>query len=251
MIEKLGFQAYSVKEYMKDEESIRDSFHKLAAMGYNTVQTARCAVPYEVYGRLAKEAGLEICGTHEGFEDLLADPAKAMENHRILDTKNIGTGGWFAMNTLEDIKDFIKRVNNFAGIIAKEGFKFTYHNHAREFKVVEGKTMMDWLIEGLDPDTTSFCLDTYWVQAGGYDVRHMMERLDGRIDILHLKDAAMKDDWSFQSTEVGNGNLWWDGIIPLAEQIGVKYYVVEQEAFTMNEFDSMRLSSEYLRRYMK
>lgn len=252
MIEKLGFQAWSVKEHMQDKEGIRNTFQRLAAMGYDNVQTAgKMVVSHEEYAQLAKEAGLTVCGTHANFDEMTADPQKAMEEHRILGTNIIGIGG-YGVSTMQDVDTLIKRVNDFAAIIGKEGFKFTYHNHHGEFRKFDGNTtIMDRLIDGFDPDVVSFCLDTYWVQAGGYDVRHMMERLDGRIDILHLKDMQINMDCSYQSTEVGSGNLWWDGIVPLAEQIGVKYYVVEQEAFTMDQFESMRRSSEFLHRYMK
>ena len=251
MIEKLGFQAWSVKEQMQDKEGIRNTFEQLSAMGYDNVQTAgKMVVSYEEYAQMAKDAGLTVCGTHANFDELTADPQQAMENHRILGTDIIGIGG-YGVSSLDDVDTLIKRINDFAAIVGKEGFKFTYHNHHWEFRNWGGKLIMDRLIDGLDPDVVSFCLDTYWVQAGGYDVRRMMERLDGRIDILHLKDMWINDNGSYQSTEIGNGNLWWDGIIPLAEQIGVKYYVVEQEAFTMDQFESMRRSSDYLKRFMK
>lgn len=61
--------------------------------------------------------------------------------------------------------------------------------------------MMDVLVDGLDPKTTSFVLDTYWVQHGGGDVRAWMEKLAGRIDILHLKDMGMAG--SQYITEIG------------------------------------------------
>lgn len=250
MIKKLGFQAWSVKEHMKNEDSIRRTFQTLAAQGYDNVQTAgMMGLTYDTYGRLAKEAGLEICGTHEDFAVMVADPRQTMENHRLLGTTNIGIGGYGPLDTPENIRAFIDKANAFADTVAKEGFRFTYHNHHGEFRKVGDKLIMDWLIEGLNPETTSFVLDTYWVQAGGYDVRRMMERLDGRIDILHLKDMVINPDCSHQSTEIGNGNLYWDGILSIAEQIGVKYYVVEQEEFTMDEFESMRRSCAFLQRY--
>ncbi len=248
MSKRIGFQAYSIKEHIEDEQGLASSFRKLAAAGYDCVGASgtNSPIPPEIYARIAKENGIEVCGTHSPFEDLIADPQKAMEWHRILGCKNIGIGGNFKMKTEDDVKEFIKEANDFAATIAKEGFKFTYHNHCREYIRFGDKTMMDMLREGLDPATTSFVLDTYWVQAGGGDVRHEMEKLAGRVDILHLKDMHMKDDWSFESTEVGNGNLWWDGILPIAEQIGVKYYVVEQEAFSMDPFDSLAISAKYI-----
>lgn len=76
---------------------------------------------------------------------------------------------------------------------------------------------MDYLIDGFDPNVVSSVLDTYWVQHGGYDVRKMIERLAGRIDILHLKDMGVSlDEKKSDITEVGNGNINFEDIIPLA-----------------------------------
>ena len=250
MIEKLGFQAYTTRELMKDEAGVADTFRRVAALGYDYVQTAGSGmtIGYETYARLAHEAGLTICGTHENFDELIADPEAAMEHHRILGTKNIGIGGYWAIETAEDIREFIRKANRFADTIAQHGFKFTYHNHHREFRRVEGKTVMEWLREGLDPDAVSFVLDTYWVQAGGADVRHTMEQLAGRIDILHLKDMRIKPDNMYEDTEIGHGNLWWEGILKTAADIGVQYYVVEQEDFlSADPVDCLAQSAEYLK----
>jgi sugar phosphate isomerase/epimerase len=74
-----------------------------------------------------------------------------------------------------------------------------------------------------------------------------MERLAGRIDLLHLKDMGKSREPDTQFiTEIGHGNLWWDGIIETAEKIGVKYYVVEQDETPGDPFESIKFSSEYL-----
>ena len=250
MIETLGDQAYTTREQMKDEAGVADTFRRVAALGYDTVQTAGCqTVGYETYARLAQEAGLTICGTHENFDEMAADPEAVMEHHRILGTKNIGIGGYWAINNADDIREFIRKANRFADTIAQHGFKFTYHNHHREFRRFEGKTMMDWFREGFDPDTVSFVLDTYWVQAGGGDVRHMMEQLAGRIDILHLKDMRIKEDNMYEITEIGNGNLWWEGILKTAADIGVQYYVVEQDICPGDPLESLKQSAAYLQQF--
>ena len=252
MIEKIGVQAYTVRDAMKTEEEIRESFRRLKALGYDEVQTAGCAVPHAVYGRLAAEAGLTIVGTHEGFAALCGDPALAMENHRALDTTNIGTGSMpgYGTESLDGLRRFIREANAFAEAIYPHGFKFTYHNHSREFIRFGDKTVMEILAEELDPQKTSFVLDTYWVQYGGGDVRFWLEKLAGRIDILHLKDMAFANNAPY-ITEIGQGNLYWEGILKTAEATGVKSYVVEQDRCPGDPFDSLAISAAYLRRFMK
>ena len=44
MIEKLGFQAYTTREQMKDEAGVADTFRRVAALGYDNVQTAGCGM---------------------------------------------------------------------------------------------------------------------------------------------------------------------------------------------------------------
>lgn len=248
MIEKLGVQLYTVRQFMNTPEEVRETFRKLKALGYDQAQTARCAIPYEEFGRLAKEEGIEIVGTHDNFDLMVSDFDQAYQNHQYLDTKIMGIGG-FRPQTVEEAMDFIRKANEVGDKIAAKGGRFTYHNHSHEFIVREnGRTMMDMLVEYLNPETTSFVLDTYWVQHGGGDVRHWIEKLTGRIDILHLKDMAKNAETQF-ITEIGHGNLYWEGIMESAEKAGVKYYVVEQDTCPGDPFESLKFSSEFIHKH--
>lgn len=251
MIKELGVQLYTIRDHMQDEDSMRSSFRRLKELGYDVGQTAGYFVGAEKFAEIAKETGLKICGTHCGFGELIADPDKAMREHELLGTTNIGIGGMpgEARASVEALEDFIEKANKFAAYIGKSGFKFTYHNHSFEFSKLGGKRMMDYLVEGFDPENVSFVLDTYWVQHGGGDVRAWMEKLAGRIDILHLKDMGMAQ--SQYITEIGQGNINFDGIIETAEKIGVKHYVVEQDTCPGDPFDSLKISRDYIKaKYM-
>ena len=253
MIEKLGLQLYTIRDFMQTQEDIRESFRKMRQYGYTQAQTAGCAIPYADFGRIAKEEGIEIVGTHDNFNMMVNDFEQALENHKQLGTTNMGIGGK-NYNSIYEVEDFIEEANMVAEKAARNGMKFTYHNHSHEFfKWENGKTTMDMLVEGLDTDTTSFVLDTYWVQHGGADVRYWIEKLAGRIDILHLKDMKrlLRNDNVHQITEVGNGNLSWDLILDSAQKAGVKYYVVEQDTgYAVNCFQSIKKSAEYLKKFM-
>lgn len=258
MIEKLGVQLFTIRDYMKTAEDIRASFKKLKEIGIDQAQTAGCAISYEEFGKIAEEEGIEIVGTHDNFEMMRDDFEQSYKNHEALGTKIMGIGGFFK-HELSDYESFIKEANVVADKIGEKGGKFTYHNHSHEFcRYENGKTVMDMLVEGLNKNA-SFCLDTYWVQHGGGDVREWIEKLAGRIDILHLKDMgrlleASKDGAGYQFiTEIGNGNLYWKGILDAAEKAGVKYYVIEQDANWINNdpFESLKASVAYLKQFMK
>lgn len=247
-IQKLGVQLYTIREFLDTPEHVRESFRRLKDLGYDQAQTAGCQIPYEEFGRIAREENLEIVGTHDKFDLMVEDFEQAYENHMHLGTKSMGIGG-FRPQSIQDVKDFIVKANAIGEKMAARGGKFTYHNHSHEFvKDEEGRLVMDRLVEGLNPKTTSFVLDTYWVQHGGGDVRHWIEMLAGRIDILHLKDMA-KSTEKHIITEIGNGNLYWEGIMETAEKTGVRYYVVEQDTCPGDPFDSLKISSDFIHKH--
>lgn len=92
-INKIGVQLFTVGAFMKTEEDIKRTFERLKKLGYDEAQTAGMPCSYDVFSKLAKEAGIDIVGTHEDFEKLTADPEAAMNNHKILNTDIIGIGG--------------------------------------------------------------------------------------------------------------------------------------------------------------
>ncbi len=253
MIKELGLQNYTIREHLNTYEEVYEAMKTIKEMGYTVIQTAGEKISLEEMANITKEIGITVCGTHCNFDSLVADPEKAMETHRLLGTTNIGVGGiaGFDKANEEQVKAFIERANAFADIIYEHGFKFTYHNHEHEFRKVGEKTVMEMLVEGLDPVKTSFCLDTHWVQRGGGDVCTWIEKLAGRIDILHLKDLTMQPDRTPIMCEIGAGNMDFDKIIATAEKTGVQYYIVEQDICPGDSFDSVKQSAEYIKsRYM-
>ena len=260
MFNKLGLQLYTVRDFMTDEMGIEKTFERLAKMGYTEGHTAGDNVELPCYAELANRYGMKIVGTHYDFNKIVNSPKETMALHQKLGTTNVGIGGMpgDARRNYDNLMSFIDTFNKTAELYAKEGFKLTYHNHSFEFIKINGKkTIMDYLYEELDPKNTSFVLDTCWVAHGGADVRLWLEKLAGRIDILHLKDIEpfFNENGSVTQsyTEIGNGNIYWDGVLALAEKIGVKHYVVEQDSRWIDgdPFKSLEASHEFLKKYMK
>ena len=259
-MKKLGLQSYTIRDYMKTEKEINESFAKIADIGYSEIQTAGLpAVPVDIFAKAAKKNGIKIVGTHYPFEKIVNDPGETMQVHDMWGTKNVGVGGMpsEARKSYDALMQFIETFNKSAALYAKQGYKLTYHNHSFEFIRINGnKTLMDYLYEELDPKNVSFVLDTCWVAHGGADVRYWMEKLAGRIDILHLKDIKVFYDEAGKikstMTEIGNGNIWWDGVMDTAKKIGVKSFVVEQDDGFIDgdAFKSIAVSADYLKKYM-
>lgn len=261
MFQNLGLQLYTIRDYLTDPESTDKAFARLAQLGYTEAQTA--GTDYfgaKEFGDLAKKHGISIVGTHYKWEEILNNPEKVIEVHKTWNTKYLGLGS-SPKETREDLKELMKFIDQFnkcAELYAKEGIRMTFHNHHFDFCRIDGtKTIMDLLVENLDPVNTSFVLDTCWVSVGGGDVVEWIEKLEGRLDILHLKDRYIQKledtkHYVHAITEIGNGALCWDRILKAAEKIGVKHYVVEQDNnFTGTPFDSLKITSDYLQKYRK
>lgn len=259
MIEKLSVQAYSFREYYEgekaDEKVLDAAFRMLKEIGYDGIQTAGFGnIGIEKYAQAAHSAGLEIIGTHWDFDDLVKNTDEVMKSHSdILKTNIIGIG---AMPQYAFEKDglikFIQDFNELGDKVSSRGFKLTYHNHHFEFAKIDGKkTIMDYLYEELDPEAITFCLDTHWVQRGGANPTTWVEKLAGRIDILHLKDMAVENTENGTEpyiTEIGNGNIDFDSIICAAQKGGVTHYCVEQDICPGNPLDSLKMSADYIRK---
>jgi len=232
------------------------AFGKLAELGYTEVHTAGNRFDDKCFVELLRKHGIAIIGTHCSPDNVLHNTDKMIELHRLWGTTNVGIGAMpgNAHKDLGELKQFILDFNRAGEAYAKAGMKLTYHNHHFEFFRIDGyKTVMDLLFEGFDPATVSFVLDTCWVSAAGGDVVDWMEKLKGRIDILHLKDVMLerKDKYYVPTyTEVGYGNIAWDAVMAKAEEIGVKHYVVEQDGnWTNGAFNSLKMSAEFLSKY--
>lgn len=260
MFKKLGVQLYTVRDYIKDPELADFTFERLAKMGYTEAHTVVNDFDAKLFGELMAKHGISVVGTHYDYKKILNDPEEIINIHRMWNTTNIGVGSMpidRSNLTLEPVKKFINDYNSAAEMYAKEGFKLTYHHHNFEFARVDGyKTIMDLLVEEFDPENITFVADTCWLAAGGADVCEWLEKLKGRIDILHLKDMSVKYDTASKKflpyiTEVGNGNLSWDPIMETAKKIGVKSYVVEQDTnFVKTPFNSLQMSADFLAKYM-
>ena len=251
MKRELGIQVYSVFNHMQTKEDVESTFKKLASYGYTQIHTAgEFSFGVEEYARLAKESGLEVMGTHVSM-DILEDIDEAVRIHKILGTTNAGVGSmpkiWGENFSKQDVFDFIKRANIVAEGLGKHGMKFTYHHHWMEFAKIGNDTIMDLMYKELNPTYTSFVLDPYWMQEGGVNILEWIEKYQGRLDILHLKDKGMNfAPFTGCITELGSGNINFKEVIRVANETGVKYLCYEQDNnHKVDSLESAKQSAEY------
>lgn len=155
--------------------------------------------------------------------------------------------------------DMWKRMGNLlnerAAALKPHGINLGYHNHNMEFRPQGGTTGWNVLLNELDPKLVFIELDLGWAAAGGLDPAAEIRRLKGRIKMVHLKDikATTKTNFALSQdpVEVGLGMLDWHKILPACVASGVEHFYVEQEApFTRDRFESMKISHDYLAKFV-
>lgn len=241
----LGAQLYTVRNYFDTPSHMQNALSNIKEIGYTSVQLFGDASLAEALAKTAHAEGLHISGILAELENYEQELDTYLQICGDYDIPDLAISGFLTEE--KDVASYIQRVNTVAEKIRAHGRTFSYHNHADEFiKMPDGKTIMDHYIEGFEPTLVDFMPDTHWLHRGGCDVRHMLERLRGRVHMLHLKDLKYtKDGPTF--AEIGKGNLYFEGIIPLALDCGITHFVVEQDECDGDPIESLKQSFDYLK----
>lgn len=240
----IGAQLYTVRNTLTTNEEIQRTLQAIKEIGYDSVQLFGSAEFAEKCAAAATEEGLLISGILSDLDKCEEEAERYFEVCEKFGIKDLGISAFYT--TLSDALRFIQRANFFAEKVKAKGLTFSYHNHASEFiKTSDGKTIMEHYIEGFDKELIDFMPDTFWVHSGGFDVRRFIEITDGRVKILHLKDMKRtKEGQKF--AEIGNGNLYFEGIIKLALDCGINEFVVEQDECDGDPLLSLKQSYDYI-----
>lgn len=248
-MKNIGLQLYTVREHLNSDDEIRALFGQIRNIGYTEIEPFGTIENMETPARIANEMGFDISGTISNFK-AYEDREKTVEFCRRFGIKNLGISA-SEFESADEVERSIEEANNLAEYLDKYGITVLYHNHSHEFRKYEnGKTAYEMMADGFDKDKIGFVLDTYWIQHGGGDIRHWIEKLDGRLTTLHMKDMKRVENNAVTFAAVGKGNLWWDGIIAAAEKAGAKHFVVEQDACDRDCIECISDSAQFLKRYI-
>jgi sugar phosphate isomerase/epimerase len=247
---KIAAQLYNCRDYTKTPADIEATLYRIKAIGFEVIQISGFGpCDPDLLARWVKESGLEVCITHTPWPRL-ADPAelkKVIAEHKKLGCSLIGLGSRPSdvyPNSYEGYTRFIKKANEITKQIKDEGLNFSYHNHDFEFEKWNGVRAIDRLIE--ECPGMLFTLDTFWVQAGGGNPLNYINKLKGRIQVIHFKDFRIVKG-ARQFAEIGRGNLDWDEIIPLCKSLNIPCAAIEQDADWLSDpFESLALSRDFL-----
>ncbi len=244
---EIGAQFYTVREFCKDLGGFSQSLKKVADIGYKYVQiSGTCPFEPEWLKKELEKNDLKCVLTHTPPAQLTADPVQVAKDHTVFGCENVGLGG-YTFNETDPAKNYANYLATYKPIaeaLHANGKYFMHHNHSYEFKKLDGKLVLERLAEEFSADILGFTLDTYWVQKAGGDPAQWIEKLAGRLPVIHLKDYA---EGAVMSV-IGEGNINFDRVFEKAETSGVKYMLVEQDNCNGEDpFECLTRSYRYLK----
>lgn len=250
---QVGAQLYSVRDRTGNRDDYLKALKELKAMGYNICQVSGQSkdLPFSLIRDLMDETGMEPIATHIAFEDMQNGLDDVIRNHKALKCQYPGIGGLPGKyrESAEGYIAFAKEAGAIAEKLLDHGMHFLYHNHNFEFERFKSvnKTGMELLLEHA-PQALQFELDVFWVQCAGASPTEWIERVRGRMDVVHFKEMGYAPGTTVKMEPVGEGNMNWVSIMAACEEIGVKYAFVEQDnAVETDSVECMRVSHKNLK----
>ncbi|MEF3306388.1 sugar phosphate isomerase/epimerase family protein [Paenibacillus sp. GYB003] len=248
---KIAAQLYTLRDFLKTEEDIAVTLQKVKDIGYNEVQVSGLGpIGDEALKAIVDRVGLHICATHIPFADMVDHLDAVIAKHKLWDCKYVGIGGLPGeyRTSAEGYATFAKIASDVSRKLKDAGLQFVYHNHAFEFAKFDGKSGMDILFAESDASAFGFELDVHWVQAGGADPVEWIRKVNGRMQVIHLKDFVVSPNSERLFAEVGEGNMNFRAILQACDETGVEYGAVEQDnCYGRDPFECLAISARNLK----
>lgn len=240
----ISLQLWSVRDDMKKDFAATAA--EVAKIGYHGVEMAGTGnLTLKEAKQALTDVGLTVSGTHYGLDALTTKFDQTVEEAHLLQTREVIIP-WAPTEHFASVESCLALGEKLAELgagLRAAGLRLSYHNHAQEYALVDGRPALEWLLEASSPRDVSAEIDVYWALVGGVDPVRAITRLGARARLLHLKDGTQG-----KQTELGRGDVDFPAIFEVAEKNELtEWYVVEQEEYNFAPLESIRLCFDYLR----
>lgn len=226
----IALQLYTIRGLTA--EDMLGTLRNLASQGYRAVEFAGYGgVPVADVRSTLNELNMQAPSAHIGLDDLLTRPQEIFS-----DLTTLGASYAIVAYTPEDrrqredqVREIAQTFNNYGRLCRDAGLRFAYHNHNFEFETLANsdKSMFDILLEDTDPELVAFELDLFWATFAGADPLQWIQKLEGRVPLVHVKD--MEEGEARRDAPVGEGIINWQQLLPACAAAGTDWYIIEQD----------------------
>ncbi len=226
----VGLELYSVRDALTKD--LNGTVTAVAKLGYEVVEfyspyfswTPQAAKDVR---KLMDDLGIRCLSTHNSPAAIAPDGIqKAIELNQILGSREIIVASAGKVTDINGWKAFGARLNAAADTLKPAGMFTGFHNHASEWRLIEGQRPMDVLAASTMKDVI-MQLDVGTCVEAGADPVAWIKANPGRTKSVHCKDWAPGRGYGVL---FGEGVSPWPAIFAAAESVGgVQHYLIEQE----------------------
>lgn len=244
---EFGLQLYTLRDIIGDDP--QGVIRTVAEYGYKQIESYEgqmgifWGMNHTDFKQFLDDLGLNMISTHANvFENY----QQKVEQLAEIGVPYITCPYVGPQESMDDFRQLADTFNELGQIANDAGMSFAYHNHAYTFEELDGELPQDVLMNNTDPDLVDFQMDMYWVVAGGHDPAEWLQKYPNRFTSGHVKDFSGGDDP--ESVILGNGTIDYPSVLKTAQENGMEYFIVEQEAYTnTTPLDAVRENAEYMK----
>lgn len=243
-----GFQVSSVKPYLTTPQGVLESFHKLADIGYRTVQVQWVdpSVPDEWVAEALRRSGLRCVSAQDRFETVQAHWDRWLCAMDLWEAETLCVSGIpDALRSAEGAAAFAKTLRNMAAVLEARGKKLSFHPLAADFACLPGGSAVDRLLDE-GPHAPDLTLCVYHAVRAGLAPQALLTRYGSRVTMAHFKDYVLNAQGQAVLTPVGQGLIDWPDIARACQKAGVRWAFAEQESWEKDAFDCAGESYQYM-----
>ena len=230
----MGIQLYTLRDFTQTSEALDQTLGRLAAMGVTDVQFSAIGdIPAETQKAILERHGMRVCVTHKSFDRFRNDLPGLIAEHKTIGCDAPGLGGCPGeyRESAAAVRRFIEETRPIAKTLLENGMTFNYHNHDFEFKKLPDADacIMDLLLAETDPESFHFIPDVAWIHVAGYDPAEVLERMKGRVKVLHFKDYTFNEAGERRFCSLGKGRVDLKACYEAAKALEIPYIMYEQD----------------------
>lgn len=262
---KIGLQAFTIRDALEEDVTgtlkiVKSlGYQDLELYGFNPENETYYGLKTEAFKKVLHDSGLTASSCHYGFSDYFeASDSKlhAYVDKCIKGAQELGfryiTWPWLApeYRTLENFKVLAHKLNLIGEQVIKAGLGFVYHNHGFEFMDHNGNMGYDIIMNETNADLVKLQLDLYWIRhSSKMNPIDLIAKNPERFVMWHIKDM---DKITRDYTELGNGSIDYNNMLPQLNQTALEFYFLEQGGnFAKNSIQSITDSARYFKKNLE
>lgn len=254
MSPQIGLQTFTIRRHLRSPAAIDGAFEHMAALGLRAVELA--------YVKLRPEYvdALELAGRRHGvafrssqvtfrFLDeqrewairLLAQLECPLTAVSVLPFRAIRGGR-------DALLRFAEQLEALGQWYRDHGVQLCFHHHDFEYRRYGDELGLDLILDNTSAANVALELDTYWTQRGGRSAHDVINDLEGRVKVVHLRDYRLRRrllELLPHDAELGAGNLDIGRIVRASCDRQVALLAIEQA--TNSPWESVGSSVRHLR----